>query len=205
MYREARALGLDQGDEMIRERIILKMRNLVYGNVTIRQPDPGELQAWLAAHRERYDLPRRFAFEQLMLGEDDDAMAALAAARAADAVPAPQANRLRRYGSRSRAAVATTFGASFADPLAAATPGEWSLLESDDGRHLARVTAVQEAVPATLEGHRGRIEADWQEAQAQLSVMDQLADLRARYELRRQDGVSATNTATLASRADGSG
>jgi hypothetical protein len=187
MYREALSLGLDKGDEMIRSRIILKMRNLVYGNIVIREPDPGELQAWLEAHRERYELPRRFDLEQVELGAGDDAAAVLSATRDADAVPAAYADQLRRCRGRSRAAVAATFGDDFAEALARAARGEWVLLDSEDGRHLARVTAVHEAVPATLESRRGRIEADWRDAQAQLSVMDQLAEIRSRYVLRRKD------------------
>lgn len=190
MYREALALGLDKGDEMIRSRLVLKMRDLVYGNITVRGPDPGELQAWLAAHRERYDEPRRFAFEQVALADGADAAALLAAARAAGSLPDTLTPRVRRYTWRSRDAIAAVFGDAFADGLAAAAPREWVLLQSADGAHLARVTAVREAEPATLASHRGRVEADWRETQAKLSVRDQLAAIRARYEVRREDGAA---------------
>lgn len=57
LYREALALGLDKGDEMIRERLILKMRMVVFNNIVVDSPAEDELPQWFEANRSRYDVP----------------------------------------------------------------------------------------------------------------------------------------------------
>jgi hypothetical protein len=36
LYREARLMGLDKGDEMIRQRLVLKLRNVLFNRVSRR-------------------------------------------------------------------------------------------------------------------------------------------------------------------------
>src|SRR5258705_14010547 len=43
-YREALAQGLDKGDEMIRERIMQKMRLLIFGSLNVDSPTDAELR-----------------------------------------------------------------------------------------------------------------------------------------------------------------
>ncbi len=45
LYREARSLGLDQGDEMLRARLIAKMRSLIYNSIVAPDPAPAEREA----------------------------------------------------------------------------------------------------------------------------------------------------------------
>src|SRR5262245_10096284 len=70
-YREALAQGLDKGDEMIRERIMQKMRLLIFGNVAVADPSEAELQQWLDARRARYDVPQLISFFELPIGGPD--------------------------------------------------------------------------------------------------------------------------------------
>lgn len=187
MYREALLLGLDQGDESIRARMILNLRYRLLNNSFIGEPVAGELEAWLEVYRDRFDLPLRFDFELAQLPDGDDPQAALTAARARGELPETYGERLGRYGNRSRADIAKLFGGDFADALVAAVPEQWVVLGSDTGRHLARITRVYDPIPTMIADQPVRVETAWREAQAKLSVIRQVRELQRRYEVRRED------------------
>lgn len=188
LYREALALGLDQGDEMIRERMILKMRMLVFNDVAVDEPDEARLRRWFEANRARYDIPQRYDFVQFRVpGSDTDARASagrLADRLPADDVPDQFSQDVRQYRGRTRANIATMFG----DDFAAAFDGEpvngWQALPSDEGWHIARVTAVHDPVPASFESLKPRIAADWRQQQSRAQVLEALKEMREKYEIR---------------------
>jgi hypothetical protein len=100
LYREALALGLDKGDEMIRERLILKMRMVVLNNVVVDPPSEKDLRQWFERNRSRYDLPRRFDFVQFQVADanaDDPNLAQdLASGMIDGVVPGRKARKRRR-------------------------------------------------------------------------------------------------------------
>ena len=125
LVREARALGLDDADPVVRRRLAQKMRFVLADSVTVPEPTPEALQAWLGAHQRAFERPERVAFEQLFLGDQplDDA--------AAD----PEGHALafpldRKQGPQTLERVATRFGPDFAEGLAAAPAGAWDRPDS---------------------------------------------------------------------------
>src|SRR6185436_11588686 len=67
LYREGLALGVDKGDTAIRERVIFKALSVVDSNVKLPPADDTLLRAWFDAHRDRYDEPARFTFDEAVL------------------------------------------------------------------------------------------------------------------------------------------
>jgi hypothetical protein len=70
LYREGLSLGVDKGDEAIRERVIFKTLSLIDSKVEVPTPDEATLRAWFESHRNKYDEPARFDFEEAALSNN---------------------------------------------------------------------------------------------------------------------------------------
>lgn len=80
LVREARALGLDQNDLIVRNRLVQKMEFLTTSLSQALEPEEAVLRAHLAQNSDRFALQAEVAFEQVYLGQDathDDVNAAL--------------------------------------------------------------------------------------------------------------------------------
>lgn len=191
MFRQALELGLDQGDNMIRERMVMKMRTVVFNNIAVPEPDEATLAEWFERQRARYDQPRRLDFVQFMPPGVDDADAASAVLAELEDGPVPGRfeNLQRRYRSLSRENIATTFGEPFAAGLAEAAPGQWLALESNLGWHLVRIERVHPPVRQRLEDVRPRVLSDWKQLRQQESAFDQIREIRDGYRIRVEPSV----------------
>jgi len=152
--REARELGLDQNDPIIRRRLAQKVEFLVSDTSSLAAPADEDLRAAYEANRESFRTPARISFIQVFFNPqtrrdaDGDARAALAAL----SIGAPIANfgdpfpidaEVRDVISQN---VAGQFGDEFAKAVSALKPGAWQgPFASSFGLHLVRVT---EAKPA---------------------------------------------------------
>lgn len=189
LYREALSLGLDQGDEMIRERIITKMRQVVINNIVVETPAEDELKRWFEHNKEYYALPARYDFAQFALpGDPQEDAATLAAALGGGEPTGEYADRLKRYDGRTRENIGQMFGARFAAALTAQTPGTWQAVQSDQGWHAARVVNVHAAAPASLAAVGPQAAADWRELRKKQRMADTIAEMRERYDVRLEIG-----------------
>jgi peptidyl-prolyl cis-trans isomerase C len=68
--RESRALGLDQGDEIIRRRLIQKYEFLQTDLATARVPDESTLEAWFERSAAHYRLPERVGLSHIYFSVD---------------------------------------------------------------------------------------------------------------------------------------
>ena len=191
-YREALALGLDVDDQIVRQRMIEKMRELAE-NVVDPVPADADLEAWFAANRERFRIPERVSFDHLFFspGERGDAVvadaeAALAALRdGADAAELGDSTPLSgRFEAADRARVRTLFDEPLTEAVFAAEPGRWiGPFESGFGWHLVRQS---ERTPAR-DPEFGEVEDRVAEAFAteQLARANEqaFADVRANFDI----------------------
>jgi peptidyl-prolyl cis-trans isomerase C len=65
LFRRGVALGLDRDDEIVRRRIVQKMRFLLQDLQAPPEPRDSELQAYYLAHAERYITPPRVTFSHI--------------------------------------------------------------------------------------------------------------------------------------------
>lgn len=187
-YREAQALGLDQGDEMMRSRLILKMRNILFNRIVQEPPSDVELREWFELNREKYDVPPRYTFEQFPLATiKDEATAKQFAEELADQ-PAPEqfSANLRKYLRRPATNIAALFGESTSRELLAAPVGHWQLVSSHKGWHLARVTEQHPAVPADFESVKTRVSKEFQEISADVQLVEMSTEIAEKYQLHRE-------------------
>ena len=67
LYREGLALQVDKGDTAIRERVIFKALSVIDSNVKLPPADDDVLRKWFEGHRDKYDEPARYDFEEAAL------------------------------------------------------------------------------------------------------------------------------------------
>jgi hypothetical protein len=150
LVREAQRLGLDDGDAIVRQRLVQKMLFLAEETAgTSRAPTEEEIRAYQAATAERWTLPARLAFVHVVVAGREAAerlrpeVIAWSASAPADAAPPfGDALPVSRSVRARESEVAQTYGAPFADVVASLPVGEWSgPIESRQGFHLVRVTS----------------------------------------------------------------
>lgn len=186
LVREAIALGLDQGDGIIRNRLAQKMTFLTTSVAQSMLPEDGILIAHMQANRDRFSMPGMLAFDQIGLSDEADAGAALVALnRGAD---------LQEIGARSllppgmplssARAIDAVFGRNFYAALIDLPAGVWAgPVQSGYGAHLVRVTDRKESVLPPFDSIRDQVLADWRREQADALTAAQLDAFRESYEI----------------------
>jgi hypothetical protein len=193
MLREALALGLDRGDIIVRRRLVQKMEFLNQGAEPIPAPTDAELDAFLAAHAERYMLASRLTLAHVFVsrsvhGEATPGVARELAERlAAGEDPARLGDpflRGRELIAQTEGEIAGVFGPAFARAVAVLPLDEWSApIASSFGLHLVRVRERSGGRRATVAEARRELARDWEEAQRAVVARTALGRLRERFDV----------------------
>ena len=167
LYREGLALQVDKGDTAIRERVIFKALSVIDSNVKLPPVDEQLLRQWFDSHRDKYDEPARYDFEEAALSGDSSEAAVRAFVTALNGgTPGDAKAGLRVFKGRPQANVVQSYGAEFAQALVASPPGRWQALRTRDGWRAMRLDAVTFPKPAVFESLRGVVLHDWTDATA---------------------------------------
>ena len=151
-YREARAMGLDENDGIVRQRMRLKLEFLLEDLSVEAPPDDEQLAEFMRRHPDRFQIEPRISFTQIYLNpdkrQDITADAAETLARlAGGAAPEVEGDRLMVDQSETLASkyrITSVFGTSFAEQLVALEPNGWiGPIFSGYGAHLVKVTEKQ--------------------------------------------------------------
>lgn len=194
LFRQARALGLDQDDQIIRRQLIRKMRFLLEDTHPLPEPTREALQAHLQAHPERYGQPMRIGFEHVFIARGAQATqraeALLRRLRSAEADAAlPPGDPFpgpAQITPADATAVHKRFGRDFFDALTELPPQQWwGPIASPAGLHLVRVQAVLPFVPATVESAGEALVNDVRHLQREWKNAELLEQLRAQFVVRR--------------------
>jgi len=184
LYREALNMRLDLGDEMIRQRLILKVRDILFKNVITEAPPPDQLQAWFEENRSAYDRPELVDFEQFLVTDLDSEAAAALAARLGDAEhPQGYAAAFRRYPRRPLSNLGAAFGDDDGQRLIDGEDDQWMAVESDYGWHLARITARYAGEPADFTAVRARVAQDSLESARKQELANTLSAIVDQYDI----------------------
>lgn len=198
LSREARALGLDRDDAIVRRRLVQKMEFLepdVAGT-----PRDAELRRFYNENRALFVPPADIGFSQLYFSPDTAgpaaaqtaahrALAALTAgaapaALASDSLPVMIATR-----HQSPDALVRNFGDSaIVATLRTAPLGRWTgPVASGFGWHVVRVDQRTAGAMLSFEDNRAAILAAWQKAATKRARAERLDALLARYPVIRSD------------------
>ena len=188
-FREALAQGLDKGDDMIRERIMQKLRLLVFSNVNVADPTAAELQQWFERQRARYDVAGQLSFFEVPVGGPESGAEAAEMLRQIEAGAEPEEFRLRAhvFPRRPRNTIVESFGADFADRLAALPRGRWSALQSSTGWHIVRLDDVVAGRPAVLDEIKEQVLTDLKQARIRTAAIATIRDMGKSYVIRHGD------------------
>jgi hypothetical protein len=194
--REARAMGLDRDDTVVRRRLRQRMELLLEGAARVSPPSDEELRAYLLEHLDAFRIDPRFAIRQVFLSRDrrgdaigPDARALLARLTAAgpDAEVASLGDPLmlpQELELTPRREVARLFGDGFAGRLSQLEPGRWTgPVESGYGLHLVLVRERVEARLPDLAEVRNAVARERLAARSKAAVEAAYRELRARYSI----------------------
>jgi hypothetical protein len=195
--REARALGLDTQDAVIRRLLRQKLEFIASDIALQADPDDAELRTFMAQHPQRFQRPARYSLAQLYLDPQR---------RGAD-LPVQAQQLLQQLNAPSSAAIewrslgdpsqleselraltadelARQFGPDFAASLANLPLGSWSgPVASAYGEHLLRIDAVEPAGMPELAEIREQVRRDWESASKETALDAFYVELRKRYPL----------------------
>jgi hypothetical protein len=192
LYREAKAMGLDQDDVIVRRRMRQKFEFLAEDLAARTGPPTDlELEAYLRQHADKYSQEPSFTFEHIFFSRekrgtsvDADALAMLSRLKGAidieklgDALLLPS-----RFEKTSAGETARLFGEKFARELTKTQLGTWAgPLESCYGLHLVRVNARIPEVTPTLATVRESVLRDLLSVRSKQALDTQYEKLRAHY------------------------
>lgn len=189
LYREAIALGLDRGDPIVRRRLVQKMQFLFEESEAPAEPSDAELEAWIAAHAERFEQAPRVGLTHVFVASSSRVVpeAQLQAIEAdlregADPATLGEAFVLGQVlGPRTAGDLDRQFGGEFGQAVMKLPDEGWHRLRSIYGWHLVHVDERLPGKLATVDQVRSQArEGLLQERRA--AQRDQaLAELRSRY------------------------
>jgi len=199
LAREARALGLEENDVIIRRRLAQKLTFLI--DDTLRRADPSddELQQFYETNAQRFRSGARISFvhiyfsPQLRADARLDATAVLKLLEESSRSATELGDRLlleSEFRDETERSISSAFGPGFARAVFALKSNAWSgPIESGYGLHLVRVLALQEARLPSLSEVRARVLEDWKREKEQIAKERYLAQLRRKYDVVVDDDV----------------
>ena len=195
-YREARALGLEQDDPIVRRRLVQKMTLLAESAAQQVPPPETELMEWYEAHPGLYRTEPRLGFKHIYFSHDrrdgsaeKDAAALLSRLAGLDesaGQPGPgDAFMLpHEFTDVSRSQLGRLFGEDFAAALFTLEAGSWQgPVLSGYGHHLVYLFDKQDARPIPFTESKTRVMQDRQRDKNKQATKDLLEELKSRYEI----------------------
>ena len=177
LFREALRDGLDRDDPDIRNLLIEKIRTRAALEAPKVDPTDAELDAWLAAHRERYERTLRYGLEWVAFpkGEPSAARQRDELRRKAEGGADPRFLGKPIFGANLTADdVRERLGAGVSEKLGTVPPGKWQEADGADALLLVRVNEVDGGLPPPDE-LRPRLAADLDAARRR-DVMERTVD-----------------------------
>ncbi len=189
LYREAIALGLDQHDHIVRQRLVQKMLFLAEDRAS-PDPDPSELRALYNAHPEQFALAPRVGFVHVYLREPDDERLASLAAELADAVDTRAATLGDEFplphvvSEASLEDIGVNFGDDFAAALSTMPLAEWiGPVPSRFGVHFIKLKTRREATTKSFDESLPVLTQRWQQQRKRKIHSELIMRLRTKYSI----------------------
>ena len=186
LYREGLALGMDRGDQAMKDRVVFKVLTATQSGLALPKIDEAGLRAWFESRRERYDLPARFSFEEAVLAAGDATpenlqkfVAALNSAQAPDLD-----GSLRIFKDRPRPNLVQSYGEPFAEALEKSAVGSWASRQSQEGPRAIRLTAFTPGRAAIYDEMQERVYTEWKESTSSQLTKTAIGEIAKKYRIR---------------------
>lgn len=197
LYRQAVAMGLDQGDPITRRRMAQKLEFLTNDLALLKEPTEAELNQFFVDHEQRYREPDLLTLSHAFFNPDardektlDDAAAALESLREAG-VPDPHSLEAgdrfmleSYYAEVTQAEIRRRFGSGFSEAVVQLAPEQWhGPVLSGYGVHLVYIYRVEKAPAPVFDAVRERVVSDWQTQQQETFNAQFIEQLKASYDI----------------------
>lgn len=189
LYREGMALRVDLGDTAIRERVIFKALSIVDAN--LRQPamDDKALRAWFEAHRDKYDEPGRYDFQEAILsGDNTEAAVTAFVAELNSAASGDAKAALRIFKGRPLGNLVLSYGPEFPKLLDRMVPGSWHAVATKEGWRAIRLDGITAGRAAVFEAVRAAVQQDWVDDAMAAQRTAAVRELAKKYKIQSGDG-----------------
>lgn len=165
LYREGLAMQLDKGDPVFKERVVFKALSVLEASNKVPAHDEALLRQWFEQHREKYDEPARYDFQEAALSEDHSEAAVRSFVAALNAgTPGDAKAGLRVFKGRPYSNVVQSYGEDFARELEKVSPGQWQALHARDAWRAIRLESITPAKRADFEANSAVVLQDWTDA-----------------------------------------
>jgi hypothetical protein len=203
LAREAREMGLEENDTIVRRRLSQKLKFLVEDTSRLVEPTEEELRQFYAANPARFQSAALVSFTQIFFNPEkrkdatSDAMAALSELKAAgrNYLPTTIGDRLlldADFRDADEQTVSRMFGPEFSRAVFALSAGVWSgPIKSGYGVHLVSIADLTPAKQRPFEEVRDEVLGEWRRQQESEANFDYLARLREKYGVELDDNVKA--------------
>ena len=199
LAREAKSLGLDQNDTIVRRRLAQKLAFLVDDTSRIVAPTDDQLRQFYDTNAERFRSEARVSFTQVFfnparrVNAESDAEAALVSISAMDdratTIGDPTLLETEFHDVDART-VSNLFGDDFARTIFSLKPGPWAgPVKSGYGVHIVRVTNLRPATLRSFEEVRPKVVEAWGHRRETEAKAAYLAKLREKYGVVIDDGI----------------
>ena len=192
LMREAKHLGLDEGDTIIRRRLAQKMRFMIDDIGDIELPERDALKAWFNANSDRFLRPETRSFEHIYLSPKGRSDTVISEAETLlndlsskvdwQSKSDPFMTGLS-FTNLASPAVQRDFGTAFAKDLFALpnSPDWQGPINSAFGVHLVRLTHIKSESLPEFGAIQAEVEAVWLEEAKRAQNTKALEDLIATY------------------------
>lgn len=169
-YREAVRMGLDQNDQVIRQRIRQKLEMLMDNMASATVPSDQMLFNYMDENKDRFWLEHRLSFRQVWINPDGhqdlEADAQLILSQLKKGASPQDVGDATLIGYEfdllTESEITRQFGADFTSQIVEVVPGEWTgPIYSGLGVHLVKVTKRVEGRMPELSEIRKTVEREW--------------------------------------------
>jgi len=204
-YRQALAMGLDQNDPVLRQRMRQKLEFLLEDLAAEATPTNEQLTRFMQRHPQKFRQEPQLSFTHVFLNPDkrqdlvSDAMQLLTRLNngASPETEGDQTLLAQEFREVTQHDITRVFGNSFAQQIVVLEPGGWTgPLYSAYGGHLVRVSAKQEKRFPELAEVRKQVERDYMVERRQELKDITYRKLREGYEIIIEESVAASTAAT---------
>ena len=192
LAREARRLGMADGDTVVERRLAQKMTFMISDVSEVEPPSDEVLEAWLQENATRFEQPLRLSFQHVFFSDPSDSrigtvLSDLNADPAADWRNVGDPFMLQRsYAELPLREIVRVFGAAFAGELASleADTSRWTgPVSSALGVHLVRVSARSDSRMPALNEIRSAVIQDWRDEEQRRRTAAEIDAIVSRYEV----------------------
>ena len=192
LSREAVAMGLDEGDIVVRRRLAQKMEFLFKDLSAMTEPTEDELRKYFFENRWKYEIPPQVTFTQVYFSVENRGVKGAKQAAQALIKEDGDPNKVSTLGDASilspgcrqcgEKEIRNRFGTDFAEAVKNLKPGSWNgPVKSAYGFHAVYINERQDTKLPKFRDIIDRIKNDWMSAKREEYTRRVYGEIRSRY------------------------